>query len=192
VKRDFDQLLWMFNSCRETRDIIRLDLEEAGLLYKYASKQWKTMPKTDVGNIILEIGRYWGGSLVLLAMATHDSKVKIISIDCIEGCHDPDVDDWLTEYEENHRLDIRVGNSHTMENIRLSMLFVDGDHSYEGCKKDFDHHWNWVDGPILCHDYKDPTCPGVTQCVDEYVDKGYARIIEQASTMVALEKLNDI
>ena len=56
MKRDFVELLWLFNSPRETRDIIRLDLHEAGLLYKYASQQWKAMPKTREGNIILEIG----------------------------------------------------------------------------------------------------------------------------------------
>ena len=46
MNRDFSHLLWLFNSPRETRDIIRLDLHEAGLLYKYASRQWKIMPKT--------------------------------------------------------------------------------------------------------------------------------------------------
>tara|TARA_B100000287_G_C20296077_1_gene647889 strand:+ start:51 stop:638 length:588 start_codon:yes stop_codon:yes gene_type:complete len=191
MKSDFAHLLWLFNSPRETRDIIRLDLHEAGLLYKYASQQWTRMPKDEHGNIILEIGRYWAGSTVLLAMATHDTKVKVVSVDVIEGCHDPDVDDWLNDYDEKDRIDIRVDNSHTMENFPISLLFVDGDHSYEGCKKDFDHHWNWVNGPILCHDYTDPTCPGVTQCVDEYIDAGYARIVEQASTMVVLEKLKD-
>ena len=109
IKRDFVELLWLFNSptwkkketpqSKETRNIIRLDLHEAGLLYKYASQQWKIMPKTREGNIILEIGRYWAGSLVLLAIATHDSKVKIVSVDVVEGCHDPDADDWLNEYE---------------------------------------------------------------------------------------------
>ena len=191
MKSDFAHLLWLFNSPRETRDIIRLDLHEAGLLYKYASQQWTRMPKDEHGNIILEIGRYWAGSTVLLAMATHDTKVKVVSVDVIEGCHDPDVDDWLNDYDEKDRIDIRVDNSHTMENFPISLLFVDGDHSYEGCKKDFDHHWNWVNGPLLCHDYTDPTCPGVTQCVDEYIDAGYARIVEQASTMVVLEKLKD-
>jgi hypothetical protein len=119
MKRDFVELLWLFNSPRETRDIIRLDLHEAGLLYKYASQQWKTMPKTDVGNIILEIGRYWAGTLMLLAMATHDSKVKIISVDVVDGCHDQDVDEWLNNYEEKERIDIRIDNSYAMENVPL-------------------------------------------------------------------------
>ena len=51
MNRDFARLLWLFNSPRETRDIIRLDLHEAGLLYKYASQQWKILPKTREDNI---------------------------------------------------------------------------------------------------------------------------------------------
>ena len=181
---DFVQLLWLFNSPRETRNIIRLDLHEAGLLYKYASK-------VAAGNI-LEIGRYWAGSTVLLAVATHAKDMtKVISIDCIEGCHDPDADDWLNEYPWKNRIDIRVDNSHTMENLPLSMLFVDGDHSYEGIKKDFYHHWNFLHGPCLAHDYTDPTCEGVTKFIDEWIEKGYAEIIEQVGTMVALKKLKN-
>ena len=192
---DFAHLLWLFNSPRETRDIIRLDLHEAGLLYKYAKQTWvqpeKLFHHTGRGSVILEIGRYWGGSTVLLAMATHHSDVKIISVDVVEGCHDPDVDDWLNNYEEKERIDIRVDNSWAMETIPISLLFVDGDHSYEGVKKDFIHHWNYLYGVCLAHDYTDPTCEGVTKFIDEFVKDGYAEIIEQVGTMVALKKLKD-
>jgi len=181
---DFIQLLWLFNSPRETRNIIRLDLHEAGLLYKYASK-------VIAGNI-LEIGRYWAGSTVLLAVATHAKDMtKVISVDIVEGCHDPDADDWLKDYPWKNRIDIRTGNSHAMENVPLSMLFVDGDHSYEGVKKDFIHHWNYLNGPCLAHDYTDPTCKGVTEFIDEWIEEGYAEIIEQMGTMVALKKLKN-
>ena len=182
---DFVQLLWLFNSPRETRDIIRLDLHEAGLLYKYA-RLWR-----DDNDTILEIGRYWAGSTVLLALATHGSNVKVISVDVVEGCHDPDVDDWLNDYEEKERIDIRTENSHAMENVPLSMLFVDGDHLYEGVKKDFIHHWNYLNGPCLAHDYTDPSCYELTKFIDEWIEEGYAEIIEQAGTMVALKKLKD-
>ena len=192
---DFAHLLWLFNSPRETRDIIRLDLHEAGLLYKYAKQTWvqpeKLFHHTGRGSIILEIGRYWGGSTVLLAMATHHSDVKIVSVDVVEGCHDPDVDDWLNEYEEKERIDIRVDNSWAMENIPISLLFVDGDHSYESVKRDFTHHWNYLYGSCLAHDYTDPTCEGVTKFIDEWIEEGYAEIIEQMGTMVALKKLKD-
>ena len=190
---DFAHLLWLFNSPRETRDIIRLDLHEAGLLYKYASQQWKTMPKTREGNIILEIGRYWAGSTVLLATATHGSRVKIISVDVVDYDDEPSqyVDEWLNDYEEKERIDIRTENSYTMKNVPLSMLFVDGDHSYEGVKKDFIHHWNYLNGPCLAHDYTDPTCEGVTRFIDEWIEEGYAEIIEQKQTMIVLKKLKD-
>ena len=192
---DFSELLWLFNSTRDTRDIIRLDLREAGLLYKYAKQTWiepkKLFHHTGKGNTILEIGRYWGGSTVLLATATHNSDVNIVSVDVVEGCHDPDADDWLKDYSEKERIDIRVDNSHAMENIPLSLLFVDGDHSYEGIKKDFIHHWNYLHGDCVAHDYGDPTCPGVTQFIDEWINDGYADGVEQEGTMVALKKLKD-
>ena len=202
MNADFVELLWLFDSppnkihygdgyLRQTRNIIRLDLDEAGMLYRYASEVWKILPQTDEGNIILEIGRYWAGSLCLLATATHDTKVKIVSVDFVDGCHDPDADDWLNEYEEIERIDIRVDNSHAMKNISLNMLFVDGDHSYEGVKKDFIHHWNYLNGPCLAHDYGDPTCEGVTRFIDEWINDGYADGIEQWGTMVALKKLKD-
>ena len=192
---DFSQLLWLFNSPKETRDIIRLDLHEAGLLYKYAKQTWvqpeKLFHHTGRGSVILEIGRYWGGSTVLLAMATHHSDVKIISVDVVEGCHDPDVDDWLNNYEEKERIDIRVDNSWAMETIPISLLFVDGDHSYGGVKKDFIHHWNYLYGDCLAHDYTDPDCEGVTRFIDEWIEEGYAEKIEQVGTMIALKKLKD-
>ena len=195
MNSDFSELLWLFNSTRDTRDIIRLDLREAGLLYKYAKQTWiepkKLFHHTGKGNTILEIGRYWGGSTVLLATATHKSDVNIVSVDVVEGCHDPDVDDWLNDYEEKERIDIRVDNSHAMENIPLSLLFVDGDHSYEGIKKDFIHHWNYLHCDCVAHDYGDPTCPGVTQFIDEWINDGYADGVEQEGTMVALKKLKD-
>ena len=195
MNSDFAHLLWLFNSPRETRNIIRLDLHEAGLLYKYAKQTWiepkKLFHHTGKGNTILDIGRYWGGSTVLLAMATHNSDVNVVSVDVVTGCHDPDVDDWLNNYEEKDRIDIRVDNSHAMENIPLSMLFVDGDHSYEGIKKDFIHHWNYLNGDCLAHDYFDSTCVGVTQFITEWIEEGYAEIIEQAGTMIALKKLKD-
>jgi len=202
MNSDFVELLWLFDSppneihygdgyLRQTRNIIRLDMNEAGLLYKYAKQQWKTLPQDEVGNVILEIGRYWAGSLILLAVATHNTHVKIVSVDLVDGCHDPDADDWLNDYEGRDRLDIRVDNSWAMENIPLSMLFVDGDHSYEGVKKDFKHHWNYLKGPCLAHDYGDPNTKGVTKFIDEWIEEGYAEPIEQVGTMIALKKLKD-
>ena len=209
---DFVDLLWLFVPPKEPfansflpigidswkkesntkKNIIGIDLLEAGLLYNYAKQQWKKLPKTDEGNIILEIGRYWGGSTVLLATATHNSDVKIVSVDIVEDCLNSDTENWLNNYEEKERIDIRVDNSQTMKNLPLSMLFVDGDHTYDGFKKDILHHWNYLNGPCLCHDYKNPFMPGITTFVNEFVEDGYAEIIECIKSLVVLRKLKDV
>jgi hypothetical protein len=211
MNADFVDLLWLFappktppahsflpigimtwNKSSTEKNIIGIELQEAGLLYKYAKQQWKKIPKTNEGNIILEIGRYWGGSTVLLATATHNSDVKIVSVDVVDGCLDSDTGNWLNNYEEKERIDIRVSNSQTMENLPLSMLFVDGDHTYDGFKKDILHHWNYLNGPCLCHDYGNPFMPGVTTFVNEFVKDGYAEIIECINSLIVLRKLKDV
>ena len=186
---DFEDCITLYrNSNNAGGGCYQIENHEAKLLWNYA-KQTKCVGKE---NTILEIGRYRAGSLVLLAMATHDSKVKIVSVDIVDGCRFcyTDAYDWLNDYEEKERIDIRTENSHAMENVPLSMLFVDGDHLYEGVKKDFIHHWNYLNGPCLAHDY-DPTCEGVTKFIDEWIEEGYAEIIEQVGAMVALRKLKD-
>jgi len=59
----------------------------------------------------------------------------------------------------------------------LDWIFIDGDHSYEGCRRDIEA-WEpnvkgggWVSG----HDYA-PEWPGVVQAVDEYVERTEAHL----------------
>ena len=188
--KDFLNIMWLFNIDNTTRDIIRLNIDEAALLWKYAEDV-----RTNEHPIrILEIGRYWGGSTVLLLLATDycNEPVEIISIDIIDGCHDPRVDEWLQEYYQTDRLELIVGDSRTLETETLSLLFIDGDHSYEGVKADTFQHWNSLDGFALFHDYQDETTPGVTKFLDEFVEQGYAEKVEQVSSMLVLKKLKEI
>lgn len=52
----------------------------------------------------------------------------------------------------------------------LDMVFIDGDHSYEGCRVDIETWWpkirigGWFGG----HDYMHERFPGVTRAVDEF------------------------
>ncbi len=53
----------------------------------------------------------------------------------------------------------------------INVLFIDGDHSYEGCKANIDDYYPFMadDGVILFHDC-DESSPGVVRAVSEFVD----------------------
>ena len=216
MNADFVNLLWLFRPPKENnteflplgaftwntpksppKNIIGLTLHEAGLLYKYAKEQWKKLPKDDAGNIILEIGRYWGGTTVLLAHATHDSNVKVVSVDVVEGCLNSETENWLNTYEERTRINICVDNSQTMDNLPLSMIFVDGDHTYDGVKNDVEKVLRPSTKYIVLHDYFEITKDGsykkygVKKYVDELISRNICKKIEQTHTMIVLENIGN-
>ena len=53
----------------------------------------------------------------------------------------------------------------------LDVLFIDGDHSYEGVKHDLDNYGFLVKsgGSIVCHDVCSGYDPGVRQAFDEFI-----------------------
>jgi SAM-dependent methyltransferase len=68
----------------------------------------------------------------------------------------------------------------TIPDKSLDYVFIDGDHSYEGCKKDI-ALWSskvrpggWIGG----HDYGNPRLPGVKQAVDEAFADGVELDVE--------------
>ena len=183
------------------KNVIQQDSIDAQLLYRYAFN----LPSTKHGhaNTILEIGRYKAGSTVVLASATHNKDLNIISVDIndshmLEGVlreQHSSATDWLDAYEQKHRIDIRIENSNTMENIPMSLLFVDGDHSYNGIKKDFEHHWNYLNHNGFClvddYDITDPSKNGVAFFVIDWIRKGYAEVVEVGKQIIVLRKLKN-
>jgi hypothetical protein len=173
------------------KNVIQQHPVDAKLLYKYAFN----LPRIKHGhvNTILEIGRYKAGSTVVLASATHNKDLNIISVD-IEEQHSS-ATDWLDVYEQKHRIDIRVENSNTMKNIPMSLLFVDGDHTENGLKKDFEHHWNYLNQNGFClvddYDITDATKNGVAFFITDWIKKGYAEVVEVGEEIIVLRKLKN-
>lgn len=113
----FEDITWLFASGRKTRNIIRLNLEEASLLFSFAKSKDKK----------LEIGRRFGGSTLLLAA----TGGRLTSID-------------INAQERKECLEILkdvkliTGDSKTYNyNESYNFIFIDGDHSYNGVKMDF-------------------------------------------------------
>lgn len=83
-----------------------------------------------------------------------------------------------TEFAKSRRTVIRKDTKAAAGEIKggsLDFVFIDADHSYEGCKADLDAWYPKLkDGGLLSgHDYNNKQCAGfgVTQAVDEFVEK---------------------
>lgn len=115
--------------------------------------------KLKPGQVYLEVGVDKGKSLSIVQMVV-EPGVEVYGVDLrddpkVPGTH------FLHEDSTKAKLDKPV-----------DVLFIDGDHTYEGCKADID---NWFPqmakgGVMLFHD-ADETSPGVVLAVTEFAYK---------------------
>lgn len=115
--------------------------------------------------IILEIGTAMGGTLFLLSRVTAYKSI-LISVDLLKG--QMGGDQKLTFFrsfaQKKQKIIILKADSHklsTFQNIKkilknkkVELLFIDGDHTYEGVKKDFEMYKTLIKpGGLICfHD----------------------------------------
>jgi predicted O-methyltransferase YrrM len=149
----FEDLTFLFSSTVLAHGIASLRFDEAALLYRLVRE---LQP-----NLVVEIGRYRGGSTLLLAAAL-DGKgiVHSYDIDTRQGRDGNGLDRELVAALERfglrERVELHVADSRTVRppSEPIDVLFVDGDHSEEGVRADFEH-WSprvRVGGHVLFHD----------------------------------------
>lgn len=155
-----------------------MEVDEAKRLYHIALKASKTGP-------VLEIGSYCGKSAYIIGTACKENDSILFSIDHHKGSEeqqpgeeyfDPDLFDTnlsrVNTFPFFHKILLRTALENTVvpivasSNIAakmwktpISMLFIDGGHSFEACQKDF---LNWAchikpGGFLVIHDiFTDP------------------------------------
>jgi cephalosporin hydroxylase len=143
---------------------------------------------------IIEIGSYLCYSSAIMASAFQDNTRKLYSIDLFDrdcGWSNGKTDDWIfrdysqREFAEKFiadcgvadRVELRQGPSHAFAQKfarmdPVDMVFVDGNHSYEGCGADLADYAPCIrsGGYLATHDYNCSQHPGVRAAVDEFLD----------------------
>jgi predicted O-methyltransferase YrrM len=130
-------------------------------------------------NCIVNIGCYHGRSLDYIFK---EAYCKVIAIDLKIK------EELSLKYGNNHDARLIEGSSHDQGVIdsipdNIELLFIDGDHSYDGCTADLNDYWNKViPGGIMCvHDAFDTNgklCePEVAKAVGRFVDLHYDEFV---------------
>ena len=127
---NFEDLAYLFTSSLNNRGIIRQNFNEAALLYKYARL---------VDGDIVEIGRHHGGSTILLVSALQNKDSKVYSIDIKDNADKLSLNLSKLPLQDVKKISIITQDSVSVAeefNKEVSLVFVDGNHTVEGCRKD--------------------------------------------------------
>src|SRR3990167_4405696 len=116
--------------------------------------------RLEPGEVYLEVGVDKGKSLSVARMVTNPF-VLVYGVDVKD---DPKVEDTIFFKGES----VDIAHKFGSKIPEISILFIDGDHSYEGCKRDINA---WVPrvkegGTVFFHDC-DESSPGVMWAVAE-------------------------
>lgn len=128
---EFEDCAPLLTMTPANRGVLRMDFDEAGLLFRL-TRELKS-PR------ILEIGRLQGGSVILFALAG-DKETHITSVD-IEPWNDEALRSVLRDIGAEGRVTLHTCDANSLEAMpeAFDLVFIDGDHRYEGVKKDFEH-----------------------------------------------------
>lgn len=164
------------------------DYLETLIHYECPQDQWELsqmLTLIDGKKSLLEVGSSFGGTLKRMAMKLAPSSL-VVSVDYPLD----DTPTWLNPVVnlkksckmisgKGHRVELFIGDSHSLETVKkvkelgpFDFGFIDGDHSYEGVKEDWENY-----GP-LCktvgfHDIAGPV-EGCTRFWKELKEQGYS------------------
>lgn len=185
----FEDLAPLFLNNQFNHGVISMTFEEAGLLFRVV--------RTAQPRRILEVGRFKGGSTVLLAAAAPQATIWSIDNNEKESRlgglpHDDELRAFL-QRSTIENVELLVGDSRTIafDVEDLDMVFLDGDHTYEGVSADIDRFGSRlrVGCDLLLHDAVSGHPDTVGRAMREVVAAGLFRIVDSAGSLARLQRL---
>lgn len=148
--RPFEDCVHLLSSNVINHGVSRLMIDEAAYLYRLI----RSLDRPSV----VEIGRHRGGTTFLLAAA--GARVLSVDLDPVVAEHDRLLVQELEQARLAGQVDLAIGDSRTfsVDGGPYDVVFVDGDHSYEGARADVEH---WLPavapgGHLVLHDARIP------------------------------------
>lgn len=148
------------------------------------------------GAIALEIGSHLGASSCYIAAGLAQVNGHLFCVDTWHNETMPEGEqDTFTDFQKNtegvkrqitplRKRSDEISNQDVK--IPINFVFIDGDHSYESVKSDFDLVQPWLakDGIIAFHDFSNPDYEGVTRVIGEALTSGNWMIAGYVDTLV--------
>lgn len=195
-----ESVAWLFRCDNRNRGIVRQNFDEAALL-------WQAVRAT--AGPILEVGRRHGGTTVLLLEASGDRPV--VSID-IAPDHHAAADAVFERIKVAQPARLRLLQCDSRQRLPATqcfgMLFIDGDHSYEGVRSDTVAHWaalrahegreplvvyhDAVPNQGLQHEGRINHCEGVERLCRELLAAGCAEVLGSSGSSLLLRKTAEL
>ncbi len=194
----FEHLAGLFASTQMDHGVISMTVRQAAYLF------W--LVQDERVRKVIEIGRYKGGSTFLMAAAM-GPKGELWSVDLGEkearlygGTQSRPFDEMLKDQCQRHgfKVNIIIGDSRTVnvETGEVDLVFIDGDHSYEGVVNDFERFGRRVrrGGSVVFDDafnqgrfrFFEHT---VGRCVKEIVAKGEFELVKGVDRLAHIRRV---
>jgi predicted O-methyltransferase YrrM len=194
---EFEDLAGLFSSSILNHGIVGMTIRQLAYVFGLARR---TGART-----VIEVGRWRGGSTLALAAAV-GPEGRVWSIDNGEkaervlGVDPRELDAQTRAVTERFglRVELLRGDSHTLalDVADIDLALIDGDHTYEGVRADFDRFGRRVrvGGAVLLDDaFPDPLVPShpesVGRLVREVVADGEFRLVKRVDRLAHLERV---
>ncbi|MFX1328184.1 MAG: class I SAM-dependent methyltransferase [Promethearchaeota archaeon] len=206
IKENSSKMKYLFKisiSYLFKKPIIRwLDYNVEGFLKFYQAIELYNISKSlPEKSTIVEIGAYLGRSTCFLAEAIRNKKIQLYSIDTFEnqamseGKRNTFNEYFGNIYRYKSIVNIVKGFSYNViknfQHLKINLLWVDADHSYEACKKDIEDWMPLVkkEGFLIFHDYKKDRNSGVTKAVNEKINDLKLKQVKQVGQLMITKKV---
>jgi len=153
-------------------------------------------------DLCIDLGTFAGASAYIMSsVAKH-----VVTIDMFESILDTDIHQYVKLFNDNphyytdvviklysltNNITVLKGITHDFGRYfrSVGVLFIDADHSYNGCKLDFD---SWTDsvisgGHVIFHDYEKDSF-GVGKFTNELFNNGTYEMVDKSTASIVFRK----